>query len=367
MPIGENPFTPSFGEVPAHVAGRRSVIEAVLRALKSERRRPDLTTLLSGARGTGKTALLSLLARDAEGLGWISASVTAMPGMLEDIELRTMREARHLLPESKGVHVTGVSIPQVAGISFERDEGRQGNWRSRMDDLLDALETTGTGLLITVDEIDVELDELKQLATVYQHFVREGRKVGLLMAGLPNNVSSLVSNKTVSFLRRAQIVYLGRIEDYEIEDAMDRSIREAGRSIGKEDLRRAVRAIDGFPFMMQLVGYRAWEANPDHEEITSADVSLGIEIAGQEMRSRILEATYRELSPEDIRFARAMLDDEGDSRIADIRGRLGKSSSQIAQYRKRLMDAGVIGARSRGFVGFDLPLFREFLEEKPEF
>lgn len=29
----------------------------------------------------------------------------------------------------------------------------------------------------------------------------EGRKVALLMAGLPHNISSLLNNKTVSFLR----------------------------------------------------------------------------------------------------------------------------------------------------------------------
>lgn len=44
-------------------------------------------------------------------------------------------------------------------------------------------------MLFTVDEVDPTLDEMVQLAAFYQHFVREGRKVALLMAGLPHNIS----------------------------------------------------------------------------------------------------------------------------------------------------------------------------------
>ena len=44
--------------------------------------------------------------------------------------------------------------------------------------------------------------------------------------------------------------------------------------------------------------------------------------------------------------------------------RLGRSSSVVAQYRKRLIDAGIIGKRARGLVGFDLPYFRDYLQEK---
>ena len=83
----ENPFTPSFGEVPAHLAGRQQIIRDLGRAFCSRRRRPELTSIFSGARGTGKTALMSSLATQAESLGWIAVKTTALPGMLEEIEL----------------------------------------------------------------------------------------------------------------------------------------------------------------------------------------------------------------------------------------------------------------------------------------
>lgn len=90
----ENPFTPGFGEVPPHLAGRRQIVDDMIMAFESTRCRPDLTTLLSSARGTGKTTLLRLLAHKAEGNGWIAVNTTALPGMLNDIEFRQGSRAR---------------------------------------------------------------------------------------------------------------------------------------------------------------------------------------------------------------------------------------------------------------------------------
>lgn len=362
----ENPFTPSFGEIPAHLAGRKPIVDSVQRAFESTLRRPELTTLLSGARGTGKTTLMSILAHKAEQRGWIAVNTTSLPGMLDDIEEGARRAAKHLLPDQGTSHVAGIEIASIGGIQFTRDQESRQNWRWRMTDILDELGKTQTGLLITVDEIDPSLDEMIELAAAYQHFVREGRRVALLMAGLPNNISSLISNKTVSFLRRAQHFTLGRIADYDVRDAFVRTVTENGRVIEPAALDAAVEAIGGFAFLIQLVGFRSWDMNPSNKVISYDDVQNGIKLARAEMDDRILEATYRELSDEDLRFLKAMLQDDGDSRISDLTTRLNRSSAQVAQYRRRLIDAGVIGERRRGIVGFDLPYFKEFLKGRLE-
>lgn len=360
----ENPFTPSFGEVPAHLAGRAQIVADTERALTSSKRRPELTTIFSGARGTGKTTLLSLLADRAAARGWIVASVTSMRGMLEDIEIRIRRSAKHLVNEASDVRIASIGIPRVLDIELARQNLETSNWRARMDEMLDSLDEYQAGVLITVDEVDASLDEMIQLAAVYQHFVREGRRVALLMAGLPNEVSNLLNDKTVSFLRRAQIVQLGRINDYEIEDALVKTIVEGGRTVDSSSLGSAVKAVDGFPFMLQLVGYRAWDAREAEDEITAADFDVAVNLARKEMDNRILGATYKELSEGDIKFVEAMALDEGDSAVADLCRRLGWSSSQVAQYRRRMLEAGVIGERRRGIIGFDIPYFREYVKDR---
>lgn len=220
-------------------------------------------------------------------------------------------------------------------------------------------------MLFTVDEVDPTLDEMVQLAAFYQHFVREGRKVALLMAGLPHNISSLLNNKTVSFLRRSNRRALDRIPDGEVSAALVRTAQAGNRNVDAAALTAATESIGGFPFMLQLVGYYAWDENPRASTLDSADFARGIAIAQQEMTYRVLDATFAELSPGDLRFAAAMLEDEGDSRIADLVERLG--AFLFPSWRstaKRLIDTGIIGKRARGLVGFDLPYFRDYLQEK---
>ena len=184
------------------------------------------------------------------------------------------------------------------------------------------------------------------------------------MAGLPHNVSMLLNDKTVSFLRRAQQERLGRIPDGEVRAALRQTVVECGRTIGDSALDIAVSSIEGFPFLMQLVGFRAWDVNPTRQEVSLEDVQSGVERAKTEMESRILEATYRNLSDGDLLFLKAMLMDDGDSSVAEIGDRLQWSTSQVAQYRRRLIDAGVIGERRRGVIGFDLPYMREYVQNR---
>ena len=81
----ENPLTPGFGIVPDVLAGREPVLRDLRNAFDSARRSPYLTTLFVRARGTGKTVLLSCARDEAGKRGWVTASATALPGMLEEL------------------------------------------------------------------------------------------------------------------------------------------------------------------------------------------------------------------------------------------------------------------------------------------
>ena len=43
---------------------------------------------------------------------------------------------------------------------------------------------------------------------------------------------------------------------------------------------------------------------------------------------------------------------------------MGVASNYASQYKRRLLEDGVIGERRRGLVGFDIPAFREFLSQE---
>lgn len=359
-----NPFTPSFGQIPLYMAGRDLVIDEIMRAFENGVGDPNLSTILIGARGSGKTALMSLLAHEAQGFGWLSVDVSALPGMLEDIAQQAKAVASSIVSVSSHAKIKSVGVPQILDIEWERDAVEQPNWRMRMSAILEGLNASDVGLLITVDEVRADLDELIQLVSVHQHFIREGRKVALLLAGLPGEVSSLLQDRSVSFFRRACQHHLGRIEDYEIALAMKRTIEDSGKRIEERALDQAVRTIGGFPFMMQLVGYRSWQEAGLKDVVGNEEVEHGVQAAWHDMRTRVLDATFNELSDGDVRFLAAMLDDDGSSRLSDIAERMGVSGNYAAQYRRRLIERGVIGPRGRGKVAFELPGMRDFLSDQ---
>ena len=358
-----NPFTPNFGQVPIHMAGRSFLISEMSTAFDNAPGDPNLTSILVGARGTGKTALLTCFANLAEQGGWLAVNVSCIPGMLEDVLEQTQRKASAFIEKDPEKHLSGISFGQVFGLEWERKEAPDRNWRTRMADILDVLDELDIGLLITIDEVNPKLDEMIQIASVYQHFIREERKVALAMAGLPYKVSALLSDQSVSFLRRASQQRLGRIEDYEVELAFRQTVEAFDKTVDSKALEKAVAAIDGFPFMMQLVGFRSWQMSGDRTCIEVSDIEQGIELAGNDMKVRVLRATLDELSERDLEFLQAMLPDEELSATADIEKRLKKSPSHVSTYRRRLLEQGVIENRGRTRVGFALPMLREYLPE----
>lgn len=358
-----NPFTPSFGRIPAHFAGRTSFLSAMAKALADERRTsPDLATILVGPRGTGKTALLGSIGQEAAAHGWIVAQVTANEGMLVDVIERLQESAADLVDSSSATRVKSLSIGSSFAVEFDRATPYEGNWRTQMNRLFAQLEPYGSGILITVDEVQRDCAELETLTQAFQHFLTEGKPAALVMAGLPSEVSAMVSSKVVSFLRRARHHHIGRIGNADVEVALRKTLADEDATIDDDAMAAAVSAIDGFPYMLQLVGYWMWE-EADRSPIAFEDAQRGIRLAAGELRDGVLAATYRELSNGDLRFLEAMLPDEGPSALADIAQRMGVQSNYASKYKKRLIEAGVVGDVGQRHYTVELPGFKEYVRD----
>ena len=143
-----NPFTPTFGIVPQVLAGRSDILNDMDTAFEDGLGNPNLSTILVGARGTGKTALLSCIADEAQQRGWISATVVAIPGMLDDVIQRTLEAASEFLEPKRTKRLTGLEIAQVLGLEWTTEPSEQANWRTRMSSILHELNDRSIGLLI---------------------------------------------------------------------------------------------------------------------------------------------------------------------------------------------------------------------------
>ena len=362
----KNPFTPTFGSIPPQLAGRDQTINDILRGLDNGPGDPNRATIYVGARGSGKTVLLAKIAEEASANGWVSVNVNADSGMLDEIFVQVKENAREFLTPESSSHITAINIGG-AGISRSIHKSVQKTtWRSEMTAAIKELNEKGVGLLITVDELNVKTDEARTLITTFQHFVRERRDVALIMAGLPQKVSDLLRDDSISFLRRAFQHHLEPIEESEVRYSMKKTIELAGRKIENHALDFAVKNAKGFPFMIQLIGYQMWRQHPERKSVSLEDAEEGVCLAQSDLERMIFDRTYRELSEKDIAFLVAMLDDQEYSAISDVAGRMKVSSKYAGIYRKRLIEQGIIGGRGYGKVAFDLPMFREYMQKRSE-
>jgi hypothetical protein len=71
-----------------------------------------------------------------------------------------------------------------------------------------------------------------------------------------------VKGRQGTFLRRAFYRKLDPISIADVKNSMKRTIEISGRTIQAEALGKMAVQTEGFPFMMQLVGYHVWKQSP---------------------------------------------------------------------------------------------------------
>ena len=363
-----NPFTPSFGVSPPLLVGREEPLDRFAEALEDGPGSPGRATVYTGARGTGKTVLLNAVEDLARERGWLVISETASPGFVG----RLVQEHLPALlrgqdPGATTTRLKGLTAPVVGvGATWDTTQNHviAPGLRNQMTRLCDLLAEQGTGLLITLDEIHQrQRGELRELATTVQHLFREGREPAFVGAGLPSAVSGVLSDEVLTFLRRADRYHLGRVSFDDVAEAISTPIRNAGRSITPELSARAAQATDGYPFLIQLVGYHIWRLHPSEDEVCAEDVDVGILAALRRLGSLVVEPSLADLSNVDRTFLLAMAQDDGPSKMIDIANRLNCDANYASQYRLRLLAAELIETAGHGAVTFALPYLSEYLRE----
>ncbi|MDR1793963.1 MAG: ATP-binding protein [Erysipelotrichaceae bacterium] len=356
-----NPFTPAFGFPPAILAGRDEIITSFLIALNNPGD-PYRAVLFSGVRGIGKTALLTKLCEQAQLRGWISVSVLARKDMLKEMMEQLEMKAEEFLPAAKRVRLTGASVSSLGGVTWQNVPSAVKTWRTDLEKLLKVLKRKNIGVLFTIDEVDPKIEDLTYFIGTYQLLIRDGYPLALLMAGLPNKTRSLLNHDSIDFARKALLIKLKPLKVAEVKVLMSDMFAKEGKTIEEAALARLAAASDGYPFLIQMLGYHVFEASKG-SEITFEEVEEGIKNAASFIETTVLEATLADLSDKDISFLKAMLKDPEDSLMADIAKRLKVTPSYAHQYKTRLIDQGVIEGAGRGKVTFAMPLLKQLMKE----
>ena len=367
-----NPFSPSFGISPPVLVGRRDVLNSFDTVFDSIRS-PSYATLLWGFRGVGKTVLLNEMEDRAKARGWVvvSDAASARRGMVDRIASKAAALLVSLLHEHHPAPrrtVTGVSIMGM-GIQTERvpvpapDEQGKADLEGILASLGNLLAERGTGLLVTVDELHVsDIDEIREFGNVFQLASRrQERPIAFVGAALPELEDRLLSGNASTFLQRCRRHELGNLRPSETAAALRRPIELAGGRIEDDALTIAVDASGGRPYLVQLIGYYAWDDTEDLARgVSVTEIRRAVDDAREQYGQHVHGPVWFRLSDLDKRFLAAMLPDRATSAIADIGRRWGHNPRSLSTYRKRLLSAGLILSVGRGRVSFVDPSARRF-------
>lgn len=360
-----NPFKPTAGAEPPVLVGRERVIEDFRDGIEEGVGAPGRLMRITGPRGSGKTVLLTELGDVAKSYGWTVVDVAAAPGLIE----RVMRELPSALAQAE------LSLEANLGIATARatvsSEAPEPDLRKVLTDAATKLTKKGSGLLITVDEVqDGNEDEFRELATTVQHLIRERLNISFVFAGITTGVMNLINGKALTFLRRAKAEELASIPTADVAASFEETFERGGLSATSGELGQMAEATQGYAYLIQLVGYGVFAEGRRHAStsraLTTVDVSRGIERAQADFSDAVLLPALDELPKRAIEYLIAMTEDAEKSGTGTVAARMGLEPSQLTATRRLLLRRQVIEAPSRGLVRFAIPLLREYLVEHEE-
>lgn len=370
-----NPFRATLGSTPPYLAGRRHEIEDFAEALDDGPGAHERISLITGLRGVGKTVLLNAFEEEARARSWWAISETATAGFTERIIDALFRKASEILHTHRW-KLSGITLPSIGGIQFSDILEHQPkitlrsvlteilSWQEEIDRKLGQ---DSVGLLITLDELHYHRrEEVIDFGATIQHLVREDLNISVAMAGIPQSIKPLLASEEgknpVTFLRRANRIDLGLIDNNEVRKALAEPVEKVGFTWESDALTDAAEACGGYPFMIQLIGQQCFKRKRSNF-ITVDSVAEAAVVAKRKLGQLVHEPALADLSEVDRTFLVAMAADDGPSTMSDIAQRLGVNSQYAGNYRRRLIDAEIITISGYGQVDFELPYMREYLRE----
>jgi hypothetical protein len=362
-----NPFTPGFGLTPIILAGRDLAIEEFTAALAGNV--PEARAILiSGARGSGKTVLLTEFRELALEAGWTDLRMhTSSTSLTDELRSQAIAHLREMDPEAETSRLTSARAFNVGASRdiVQRYEGEGEVLTTVLDRLAALTEEDGGGLLITLDELQsVDRDQLHALTQHVQDLIGSGHAVAFIAAGVRPGVDALLDHERTTFLRRAHRIEVGSVDVGTAAEAIRMTIADTAKTITPEAAVLAGEISRGYPYLIQLIGSKAWQNSGEADSIEIEDVRGGREAVIAAMIKNVHGPALRGLSPRKREYLHAMLEDDGPSAVGDLAKRMGIDPRNQSTYRERLIEEELIRPAGRGFVEYSLPYLADALRHE---
>lgn len=207
-----NPFMPSFGRFPKIVIDQQEALTDYLTGLQTHDAKYQ-TSLVYGAKGSGKTVFLLNVQRSLEKLdNWEYIRLNNDQGnllfqLMHGLQRIAGVSLVDLLKSIKNLNIMGNSITWQA-----LQESKQIDYDEYISILLKRLKKQGKSILIGIDEIEISND-VRTFGSEYQTLIGDEYDISLLMIVLSNRISKVQNDDTLTFLLRSNRIYLSSLDD----------------------------------------------------------------------------------------------------------------------------------------------------------
>jgi AAA ATPase domain len=363
-----NPYAPGAGTPPPELVGRDQIIEEAQIAMRRVvSARTSQHQLITGLRGVGKTVLLGKLTALAAHIGFRVIRVEAVGGddtlssllrqarrVVEDMDRSAARALRSIESVSLTVAGTGVSVGR-----FETTPDREA-LADVVVEVARVADANEEGVMLAIDEAQmVDSHDLRRILAGVHRCNQDGLPLFAALAGLPNLVGVVASASTYAE-RMFRVTDLGPLTPDQVTQAIVRPAEELGVNWSREATEAIVDHSDGYPFFVQTWAYHTWNAAHD-EPISIADVGRAAVHASQALDSSFFAARTARIPASEISYVQALASlGPGPHRSGDVAAAAGKTTSQVAAFRDRLIREGLIYSPRYGWVEFAIPHFDEY-------
>ncbi|KAA8827882.1 ATP-binding protein [Bifidobacterium tissieri] len=373
-----NPFKPTAGKMPPILIGRQSIIDDFTEALENGAGAPGRIMLITGQRGFGKTVMLTEFRRMARARHWETIAETASAGLITRLVTALAPTGMRLdqADISPSIGIAGVATASLGQARFSA-EASPLTLRNALNKRLGSRKIgKGKGILITIDETQAATQEdLVAIATAVQHVITDAdesnvpdadkKGVAIVFAGLPYMINELLDNEVTTFLRRALRRELDNVPLPDVKNAYLETIEDSGKTIDAADALDAARLSEGYPYMVQLIGYYMWQAAQRRRSdvIDTSDVETALSDALLAFDDAVCAPAMDGTTSAEKLFLKAMAKDSPNpTQVGDLMERTRRSRSWVSKYRAALIKDQLIRPAGHGQLEFAVPHLGQYLQ-----
>ena len=339
----ENPFTITFGKQPEKQVSRYEDTDRIVSTFCADHA-VSQTFLIDGVRGSGKTVLMTTVARILEkDKGWIVINLNPTMDLLSNFAIR-LHETCNKIP---GIFTKGFSVSAAGfGIGMNAEE-KITDHVGMIEKIFGRLIKKKQKVLVTIDEV-IHDNNMRIFASQYQIFVRQDFPVFLIMTGLYENISEIQNDPSLTFLLRSPRITMSSLSIMQIT----RQYRDIF-DLKEESAHKLAALTKGYAFAFQALGVSYWNNHTKGEKAVLEEYD-GL------LDDFVYKKIWSLLSQKEREIVSSITEET--VKVGDICKEISMNSSTFSKYRDTLIRKGILTAPLYGHVSLALPRFYEIVK-----